>query len=41
MTKDIFFKYWNVIPSNVKASPCTMEDNNNFCYCRFMNFKRK
>ncbi|CAK69516.1 unnamed protein product (macronuclear) [Paramecium tetraurelia] len=41
VTKDTCFEYWNANPPSVKVSPCTIEINNNLCYYRYMNFKRK
>lgn len=41
LTKDTCFEYWNANPPSVKVSPCTIEINNNLCYYRYMNFKRK
>lgn len=41
MTKDTCVEYWNANPPSVKVSPCTIEINNNLCYYRYMNFKRK
>lgn len=41
LTKDTCNEYWRANAPSVKVEPCNVEINNNLCYYRVMNLRRK